>query len=96
MQTYTITLTDAEDKALRSFAVSAQEWIDNVVRERCRVAIEEIVAHEVQRKMAIGEAITGSRDDVVMAAPIEMASERRARLEAEIAARLAAQQTPQE
>ena len=86
MTTYTITLSDAEDKALHVVAVSAQDWIDNAVHERCRIAIEEIVAAEVQRKLAAGEAITGSKDDIVMAANIESAAERQARMEAEMLA----------
>ena len=90
MTTYTITLSDAEDKALHVVAMSAQDWIDNAVHERCRIAIEEIVASEVQRKLAAGESITGSKDDIVMAANVESAAERQARMEAEMAAQLAA------
>ena len=86
MTTYTITLSDAEDKALHVVAMSAQDWIDNAVHERCRIAIEEIVAAEVQRKLAAGEAITGSKDDIVMAANVESAAQRQARMEAELAA----------
>jgi hypothetical protein len=88
MAIYTITLSDAEDKALHVVALDAQDWIDNAVHERCRVAIEEIVAAEVQRKLAANETISGSKDDIVMAAQVESASERNARLEAEQAARL--------
>jgi hypothetical protein len=87
-KTYTITLTDAEDKALHFVAMSAQDWIDNAVHERCRIAIEEIVNAEVQRKLAAGQPITGSKDDIVMAADIETAAERSERLAAELAARL--------
>lgn len=86
MATYTITLSDAEDKALKFVAVSAQDWIDNAVHERCRIAIEEIVAAEIQRKLAAGEPITGSKDDIVMAAPIKSAAERQAEYEAARAA----------
>jgi hypothetical protein len=86
MATYTITLSAAEDKALKSVALSAQDWIDNAVHERCRIAIEEIVAAEVQRKLAAGQSITGSKDDIVLAANIESAAERQARLDAEQAA----------
>jgi hypothetical protein len=85
-KTYTITLSDAEDKALHVVALSAQDWIDNAVHERCRIAIEEIVAVEVQRKLAAGETISGSKEDIVIAAQIESAAERNARLEAELAA----------
>ena len=86
MTTYTITLSDAENKALGVAALSQQDWIDNAVKERCRIAIEEIVAAEVQRKLAAGESITGSKDDIVMAANVESAAERQARMEAEMAA----------
>jgi D-alanyl-D-alanine carboxypeptidase len=91
MATYTITLSDAEDKALKVVALSAQDWIDNAVHERCRLAIDSIVNDEVQRKLAAGESITGSKDDIVMAANVESAADRQARLEAEAQARLAEQ-----
>ena len=83
---YTITLTDAQDKALSVLATDSQEWIENVVFERCRITIEEIVNAEVQRKLAAGESITGSKDDIVMAADVETAAERNERLAAETAA----------
>ena len=86
MTTYTITLSDAEDKALGVVALSQNDWIQNAVKERCRLAIEEIVAAEVQRKLAAGESITGSKDDIVMAANVESAAECQARISAEEAA----------
>ena len=89
MTTYTITLSDAEDKALGVVAFSQDDWIQNAVKERCRIAIEEIVAAEVQRKLAAGESITGSKDDIVIAANVESAAERQARMEAEMAAQMA-------
>ena len=89
MTTYTITLSDAEDKALGVVALSQNDWIQNAVKERCRLAIEEIVAAEVQRKLAAGESITGSKDDIVMAAPVESAAQRQTRMEAEQAAQMA-------
>ena len=78
MKTYTITLTDAEDKALGFVAASQQDWIDNAVHERCRIAIDEIVNAEVQRKLANNETISGSKEDIVMAANIKSAAERNA------------------
>lgn len=78
MATYTITLSDAEDKALGVVAVSQDDWIQNAVHERCRIAMEEIIAAEVKRLLDAGEPITGSRDDIVMAAPIQSAAERNA------------------
>lgn len=76
MATYTITLSDAEDKALGIVAFSQNDWIQNAVKERCRIAMEEIVNAEVQRLLGEGKSITGSKDDIVMAAPIKSAAER--------------------
>lgn len=70
---YTVTLSDAEDKALGFVAVSQNDWIQNAVHERCRIAIEEIVASEVQRLLAAGQSITGSKEDIVLAASIKSA-----------------------
>lgn len=92
MAIYTITLSAAEDKALHVAALSAQDWIDNAVHERCRIAMDEIVNAEVQRKLAAGQPITGSKDDIVMAAEIESAAQRQARMGAEQQARLEAEQ----
>jgi hypothetical protein len=83
MTKYTITLSDAEDKALGVVSFSQDDWIQNAVKERCRLSIEEIVTAEVQRKLAAGESITGSKDDIVMAADIESTAERQTRMEAE-------------
>lgn len=90
-KTITVTVSDAEFKALEVVAISAQDWVDNVVHNRCEMAIEEIVAAEVQRKIAAGETISGSKEDIVMAANIESAAQRQARFEAEQAARAAQQ-----
>jgi hypothetical protein len=91
MAIYTITLSAAEDKALKSVVLSAQDWIDNAIHERCRIAIEEIVASEVQRLLAAGQPITGTKDDIVLAAPIKSAAVRQEEAEAALAA-LAAEQ----
>lgn len=84
---YTITLTDAEEKALSAYMLDNNEWIQNAVHERCRIAIEEIVQSEVQRLLSEGKPITGSKEDIVLAADIETAQERQARLDAEFLAR---------
>jgi hypothetical protein len=77
---YTITLSDAEDKALSVVALSQQDWIDNAVHNRCRIAIEEIVAAEVERITAKGGTLSGTKEDIVLAAPIETAAEQNARI----------------
>ena len=44
MATYTVTLTDTETKSLEYEAVSNQDWIDNAVKNRARIAKEEIIS----------------------------------------------------
>jgi hypothetical protein len=75
LKTYTITLTDAQDKALSVVALDQQEWIENAVFERCRLAIDEIVNAEVQRKLAAGETISGSKEDIVLASNVKSAKQ---------------------
>jgi hypothetical protein len=75
---YTITLTDAEEKALSYVAYDPQEWIQNAASERARLAMEEIFQLEVARMLAdpsITE-IPADREAVVLAANIESAKER--------------------
>lgn len=84
MKQYIVELTDAEDKALSIVAVDQNDWIQNAIHERCRVAIEEIVAYEVQRLISEGKSITGSKEDIVLAASIETAAEHKARMEEEL------------
>lgn len=78
MTTYTITLSAAEDKALGVVALSQDDWIQNAVHDRCRIAIEEIVNAEVQRLLAAGQPIIGSKDDIVNAAQVQSAAARQA------------------
>lgn len=85
---YIITLTDAEDKALSAVVYDQTEWINHVIHDRCRIAIDEIVNEVVQQKLAAGEPIIGSKEDIVLAAEIETAAERHARIDAEFKAQL--------
>ena len=86
-KTFTITLSDAEEKALSVVALSPQDWIQNAASERARLSIEEIVASEVQKKLANNESIVGSKEDIVLAADVETAAELKVRTDAEFAAR---------
>ena len=83
MASYTITLTDAEDKALGVVAVDKQAWIENAVKDRCRRAKEQIVDAEIKRIRASGGTVSGTDDEIVMAATVESAAERNARLQSE-------------
>jgi hypothetical protein len=62
---YTITLTTAQDQALSYVAASQQDWIDNAVTNRARIAIDEIVALTVQKCLDTGTQVPSSKDDMV-------------------------------
>ncbi len=97
MPNYTITLTDAENKALSAIAVAQQDWIDNAVHDRCRVAIEEIVALTVQKCLETNTAIPGSKDAMVDLAFeqgwVKTAAQRNAEAEAALQAQLGQDET---
>ena len=76
----TITLTDAQEKALAYVAASPQEWAENAVHNRCNIAIDEIYNMEVARMTADPEitSIPADKDTVVLAADIQSVTERNA------------------
>jgi aspartyl aminopeptidase len=86
---YTITISDAEEKALQFVSVSAQEWIENVVHERCRIAIDEIVQIELERATLTGGSISGTKEEIVLASNAKSAAERRAEYDANVVAQAA-------
>ena len=82
--TYTVSITDAEKKALEYIALSVQDWIDNAVDNRARQAIDEIYNSEVARMTADPDitSIPADKDAVVLAADIKSAATRQAEAEA--------------
>ncbi len=95
MATYTITLTDAENSALAYAALSQDDWIQNAVHERCRIAIDEIVQITVAKCLETNVQIPGSKEEMVTLAYtqgwVKTAAVRQAEFEAETAARAAEQ-----
>ena len=88
MTTYTIELNDAEVKAMEYVALSVQDWADNALKNRARIAMDEIYNEEVAR-MTADPAITSipaDKEAVVLAADIKSAAVRQAEAEAEMAA----------
>ena len=82
---YTVVLNAAEDKALAHVTYDPQEWIQATISERCRVAIEEIVAKEVERITSGGEGnISGSKEMIVINAPIKSGKEIQDAFDAEL------------
>jgi hypothetical protein len=73
-----ITLTEAEAKALAYVAYDVQDWVENAVHERARIAIDEIFQQEVQRMLSDPSTteIPADKEAVVLAADIKSAAER--------------------
>lgn len=96
MKRHTVELTDTEDKALAFAAVSQDEWITNVVRSRCSVAIDEIARITVEKCLEAQQPIPNSKDLMVELAFtngwVKTAAQRQADYEAQAAARLLADQ----
>lgn len=68
MATYTVTLSEAQDKALSYAALSQQDWIDNAVHVRCNIAVDEIVKVCVEKCLETNTQIPGSKDAMVLLA----------------------------
>jgi hypothetical protein len=85
MTTYTITLTDAETKAMEYVAVSVQDWADNALQNRARIAMDEIYDIEVARMTADPTitSIPADKEAVVLAADIKSVAVRNAETEDE-------------
>lgn len=75
MKTITVELTDAEYYAMQLIAYSPEEWTDNAVKNRARIAIDEIVNDIVQEKIAQGETISGTKEEILLASGLKTAKE---------------------
>lgn len=65
MTQYTIELTQTEDIALAYASLSQQDWIDNAVKNRCRIAIDDIVKIAVEQALERGMQIPTTKEDIV-------------------------------
>lgn len=92
---YTITLNSTEDKALSYAAMNQQNWIDNAVHERCRIAIDEIAKICVEQCLANNIQIPSSKEAMVDLAFqngwVITAAQRQAQMATEMAARAQAE-----
>ena len=65
---YTITLTETEKLAMEYVAYDPQDWVENAMKERARIAIDEIVKIAVEKFLDANQTIPGSREEIVAAA----------------------------
>ena len=66
---YTITLTEAEQKAMEYIAADVDDWITNAATNRARIAIDEICDLYVKNKLESNQPIAATnKPDMVLAA----------------------------
>lgn len=90
MPNITVALTDTQNKCLEYAAASVQDWADNALHNRARIAQDEIIAALVAHCNANGVAIaTGVDAQIDQAFDLEVvqtAAARNAAAEAELPA----------
>lgn len=87
MPDITVSLTDTENKGMEYVAASVQDWADNALTNRARIAIDEIVKIYTDRALDEGVQIPATRDLIVSDAFtrgwVKTAAQRNADAEAE-------------
>ena len=77
-KTFTVNITDAEEKAFAWDTVDPDAWVQNAVKEKCRKAKERLHALEIER-MTDDESITSipaDKDKVINDANAKTAKQR--------------------
>ena len=73
MATITVTITDTEKKSLEYMTASIEEWTDNAVTNRARIAKDEIIAKLVTHCNANSIALaTGEDAQITQAFDLEV------------------------
>lgn len=75
-KTYTVTLSNAEDRAMQHVASNTQEWLDNIIHHRAAQAMDDIVAAEIKRRLDAGLPIPQTKDEIVLQSELPTAAER--------------------
>ena len=65
MHSITIELTNSEYLALQHAAISPEEWIENITKERARIAIDEIFNICIKQCLANNIQIPSSKEDII-------------------------------
>ena len=65
MTTITINLTDTQYKGLEYASLAPEDWADNAVTNRARIAIDEIVKIYTERALDEGVQIPTTREEIV-------------------------------
>lgn len=86
MPDITITLTDTQLKGLEYVALSPQDWAENAVTERARIANDEIIQMYTNRALDEGVQIPATRELIVVDAFTRGWAKTAAQVQAEVEA----------
>ena len=78
-KTFTVTITDAEEKAFAWNTVDPEEWVENAVKNKCRKCVDRLYDREVKR-MTDDESVTSipaDKDTVINNADVKTAKQRK-------------------
>lgn len=67
---YTVGITTGEFKALQTVMVDQQDWIENAIKERARIATIDIQSKYTNFKIERGESITAVGSTAIIEAAI--------------------------
>ena len=76
MAEYTITLTDAEIRAMNHICLEPDDWIQNVFRHRIDTAMMALSDLEIKKSIHFGTEIITDREQLVKNSDEPMASDR--------------------
>lgn len=87
MPDITVSITDTENKGMEYVAASVQDWVDNAITNRARIAVDEIVKIYTDRALDEGVQIPATRalivNDAFTRGWVKTAAQRNADAEAE-------------
>jgi hypothetical protein len=77
-KTFTVTITDAEEKAFYWEVVDPEEWVDEVVKNKCRKVMNRLYDQEVKRMTDDDSvsSIPADKDTVINNANVKTAKQR--------------------
>jgi hypothetical protein len=65
MKTYSVELTELEELAFQYAAINTQEWVENSVKHRCQIALDEIIGVVATKYLTEGIQMPTTQLEVV-------------------------------
>ena len=77
-KTFTVTITDAEEKAFAWDIADPEDWVENAVKNKCRKAKDRLYEQEVKRMTDDDDVSTipADKDTVINNAVVQTAKQR--------------------